>query len=143
VSSAPDPELRRVGGRCLVRKVRQLAREVTAIYDGALRPHGIKASQLNLLVAVGAMGEARPADLVGALSLEKSTVSRGADRLAEAHLLDAIGDGEGGGLVYRLSGQGRALLTRVLPDWRAAQAQTRELLGSDGVAALAAMTSRG
>ena len=36
---------------------------ITALYDDALRPQGLRVGQLNLLVAVARMGAARPLDL--------------------------------------------------------------------------------
>ena len=139
MSSKPDPELRRVAGQCLARKVRQASRHLTALYDEALRPHGLKASQLNVLVAVGAFGTAGPAQLVRALDLEKSTVSRGAERLAASGWLEVLADPAERGLRYRLTAKGRALLARALPDWERAEAEARRRLGREGVAALSAL----
>ena len=56
--------------------MRTLNRAVTALYDEALRPHGLRVGQLNLLVAVARMGTARPGDLCRLLKMDKSTLSR-------------------------------------------------------------------
>src|SRR3954463_10177645 len=61
---------------CIAVRVRALNRAVTALYDDALRPHGLRVGQLNLLVAVARMGTARPGDLCRVLLMEKSTLSR-------------------------------------------------------------------
>ncbi len=53
--------LDRVASDCIAARVRLINRVVTAIYDDALRPHGLRVSQGNILVAVGRKGQARPA----------------------------------------------------------------------------------
>src|SRR3954469_25075445 len=70
----PAAEL--IAGECLAVRVRTLNRAVTALYDEALRPHGLRVGQLNLLVAVARAGTARPGDLCRILRMDKSTLSR-------------------------------------------------------------------
>ena len=48
---------------CLAVRVRLINRVITALYDEALRPHGLRISQANILAAVAHMGEARPAEV--------------------------------------------------------------------------------
>ena len=52
-----------IARECLVVRLRMLNRVVTNIYDEALRPLGVKASQLNILVVTARLGLARPADV--------------------------------------------------------------------------------
>ena len=132
-------DLKLVGKQCLARKVRQASRVVTSLYDEALRPHGLKASQMNLLVPIGALPDASPAQLVRLLGLEKSTVSRGTDRLIANGWIEARAEAHGRGLHYRLTRQGRGLLERALPDWKRAEAEARRRLGKPGVQALEAL----
>ena len=42
-----------VARECIANKVRLLNRAVTAIYDETLRPHGLKISQMSVLVGGG------------------------------------------------------------------------------------------
>src|SRR5436305_14978459 len=65
-----------IAGECLAVRVRTLNRAVTALYDEALRPHGLRVGQLYLLVAVARLGTARPGDLCRTLRQDKSTLSR-------------------------------------------------------------------
>ena len=135
-----DDDLQLVARQCLVRKVRQASRVVTALYDEALRPHGLKSSQMNLLVAIGAMRGATPAALGAGLGLEKSTVSRGTERMVASGWLEARPDPAGRGLSYRLAPRGRALLAAALPDWKRAEAEARRRLGRAGVQAIEALS---
>ena len=65
-----------IAAECLAVRVRTLNRAVSALYDEALRPHGLRVGQFNLLVAVAKLGTARPGDLCRILSMDKSTLSR-------------------------------------------------------------------
>src|SRR5438034_10651529 len=50
---------------CIAVRLRLLNRVVTNFYDDALRPLGLKVSQLNLLLVTARLGLARPARLAG------------------------------------------------------------------------------
>src|SRR5262245_59448709 len=65
-----------IAAECLAVRLRALNRAVSALYDDALRPHGLRVGQLNLLVAVARLGPAKPGDLCRFLCMEKSTLSR-------------------------------------------------------------------
>src|SRR3954451_12809980 len=106
-----------IAAECIAVRVRALNRAITALYDDALRPHGLRVGQLNLLVAVARMGPARPADLCRALRMDKSTLSREVGVLRRNGWLEAE-DGGGRSRPLRLSPSGRSLLEQVVPAWR-------------------------
>ena len=124
-----------IAAECLAVRLRTLNRALTALYDDALRPHGLRVGQLNLLVAVARMGTARPGDLCRALRMDKSTLSRDVEVLRRNGWLE-VEDSGGRSRPLRLSPGGQALLERVAPAWRQAQAQARTLIGDDGAEAL-------
>ncbi|MFC1836152.1 MarR family winged helix-turn-helix transcriptional regulator [Thermodesulfobacteriota bacterium] len=66
---------------CIAVRVRLINRVITAIYDEALRPFGVKASQMNILVAVSAFGPAKPVNVCRVLHLDPSTMSRNVERM--------------------------------------------------------------
>src|SRR3954454_2191428 len=120
-----------IAAECIAVRVRALNRAVTALYDDALRPHGLRVGQLNLLVAVARMGTARPGDLCRALCMDKSTLSRDVEVLRRHGWLE--GEDAGGRFRrFRLTPGGRALLEQVAPAWRQAQERARSLIGDDG-----------
>jgi DNA-binding MarR family transcriptional regulator len=121
---------------CIAVRVRALNRAVTAVYDEALRPHGLRVGQLNLLVAIARFGTARPGDLCRLLRMEKSTLSRDVELMRRNGWLEIDGSAGGRARPLRLTAAGQALLEAALPAWQAAQARARTLLGDDGVAAL-------
>jgi DNA-binding MarR family transcriptional regulator len=122
---------------CIAVRVRALNRAVTALYDDALRPHGLRVGQLNLLVAVARMGTARPGDLCLVLRMDKSTLSRDVEVLRRNGWLE-VDDSRGGrARPLRLTAAGQSLLESILPAWRLAQARALALLGDEGAAAVA------
>jgi DNA-binding MarR family transcriptional regulator len=121
---------------CIAVRVRVLNRAVTSLYDEALRPHGLRVGQLNLLVAVARMGTARPGDVCRVLKMEKSTLSRDALVMLRNGWLE-VPESAGRARPLRITAAGRALLERVLPAWRQAQSRAEKLLGDDGIGALA------
>lgn len=135
------PTAEMIAGECLAVRVRALNRAVTSLYDEALRPHGLRVNQLNLLVAVARLGTARPGDLCRILRMEKSTLSRDVEVMRRNGWLEVIEEG-GRARPVRLSSQGQSLLERVVPAWHQAQGQARRLLGDDGSEAVLAMAHR-
>ena len=93
-------------------------------------------AQVNLLTALGGIGPCAPRKLGEVLQLERSTVSRNLDLLIEKGLVEAVSTDWKGIAEVALSKAGLKKIEAVLPDWRAAQKQAHELLGSDGVQAV-------
>ncbi|KAA3606694.1 MAG: MarR family transcriptional regulator [Planctomycetota bacterium] len=121
-----------ISASCLGLRLRLLARMVTRGYDDALRPFGIRITQLSLLVAIHRK-EPVPAYRLGeVLSLEKSTLSRNLDRLRERGWLAEAMESGGRGDGLRLSAEGRRMIQRAGPAWRQAQAQVEARFGKEG-----------
>ena len=123
---------------CIATQARELSRVVTRIYDKALRPVGVRPTQLAVLVAAGKMGVARPAVVCRVLKLDASTLSRTVDRLVTNGWLQIVQDADARAQPFRLTASGRRLVEKAIPAWRRAQDQITTLLGEQGVRALAA-----
>jgi DNA-binding MarR family transcriptional regulator len=128
--------LDRIARDCIAVRVRLINRVVTAIYDEALRPHGFRVSQGNILVAVARGGEARPANICRLLRLEKSTLSRDVEVMKAKGWLESDPPTGGRNQVIRVTPAGLELLARSLPAWEAAQAEATLLIGEAGVDSL-------
>ena len=118
---------------CLAGRLRLLNRVVTNMYDEALRPLGMKTSQLNILVAAGKQGLARPADICERLHLDTSTLSRNVERMKARGWLEVVGDPDGRAQPFRLTIKGHKLLDQAKPRWDGAQKKVKKLLGSETV----------
>jgi DNA-binding MarR family transcriptional regulator len=128
-----------IAGECLAVRVRTLNRAVSVLYDEALRPHGLRVGQLNLLVAIARMGTARPVDLCRILQMDKSTLSRDVEVMKRNGWLEVGDSADARARPLRLSAEGEALLEAVVPAWRQAQEKARNLIGDDGAEALIRM----
>jgi len=106
---------------CIASRMRLLNRLVTGIYDNALRQHGLRIAQMNVLVATASRGPLRASEICRLLKLEKSTLSRDLERLVDRGWLVRSPKLE-------ITPAGLELLTACLPAWRKAQREARRLL---------------
>src|SRR5205085_10564389 len=121
---------------CIAVRLRLLNRVVTNLYDDALRPLGLKVSQMNILVLTAKLGLARPARVCDLLQLDTSTLSRNVERMRAKGWLEVVPDEDGRTQPFRLTPQGRRLIEKAVPAWEEAQRQAAELLGDEGIALL-------
>ena len=131
-----------IAGECLAVRMRTLNRALTALYDEALRPLGLRVGQLNLLVAVARVGTAKPGDLCRVLRMDKSTLSRDVEVMRRNGWIEVDDSGDGRARPLRLSDPGHALLEAVVPAWRQAQEKAGALLGYGAAAALGQVVDR-
>jgi DNA-binding MarR family transcriptional regulator len=122
-----------IARECIAVRMRMLNRAVTNIYDDALRPLGLKVSQMNILVAAGKMGTARPVEVCERLHLDVSTLSRNVERMKTRGWLEVIPDDDGRTQPFRLTSAGRKLVERAASAWKKAQKQAKSLLGDEMV----------
>ncbi|CAB1080931.1 hypothetical protein D1AOALGA4SA_8599 [Olavius algarvensis Delta 1 endosymbiont] len=128
-SAASQKMVNSIATNCLSVRLRLMNRMVGAIYDEALRPHGIKASQLNILVTVSAFGRATSRQLCQVLRMDPSTFSRAVTRLQIKSWLQVNPSGEGKILKVEVTPEGFKKIEDVFPDWQRAQARAAEALG--------------
>jgi DNA-binding MarR family transcriptional regulator len=128
-SAATQNMVNSIANNCLSVRLRLMNRMVGAIYDEALRPHGIKASQLNILVAVSAFGRATSQQLCQMLHMDPSTLSRAVTRLQNNRWLQVNPSGEGKILKVEVTQAGFKKIEDVYPEWQKAQARAAEALG--------------
>ena len=121
---------------CVATRLRMANRVVTKVYDDALRPHGLKVTQMAMLVVAEDRGLIRQSEVGAELQLDDSTLSRNLERMRANSWLEEVPGDDARVHSYRLTGAGRALLQRAIPAWRGAQKQTKGLLGDAGVRAL-------
>jgi len=121
---------------CIAVRLRLLNRVVTNLYDDALRPLGLKVSQVNILVVAAKLGLARPAQVCDILQLDTSTLSRNVERMVAKGWLEVVPGEDARTQPFRLTAQGRRLVEKAVSAWEEAQRQATELLGDEGMALL-------
>jgi DNA-binding MarR family transcriptional regulator len=121
---------------CIGFRVRKLNRMITSIYDGALSKAGLKVSQFTLLVAVANCETANPADLIRALQMDESTLSRNVERMRAKGWLRIVTGHDRRSHSIEVTDKGRELILKCYPAWEQAQKEVTGRLGTEGVAAL-------
>ncbi len=138
-----EPEAADVIARdCIAVRLRLLNRVVTNLYDEALRPLGVKVSQLNILVVTTQLGVASPAAVCDLLQLDTSTLSRNVDRMRAKGWVHVVPAKDARAQPFRLTTRGQKLLERSVPAWKQAQHKASDLMGKDGVALLTKMAQK-
>jgi DNA-binding MarR family transcriptional regulator len=132
----PATSIDTIARTCIAVRLRLLNRVVTNLYDDALRPLGLKVSQMNILVLTAKLGLARPAQVCDLLQLDTSTLSRNVERMRAQGWLEVVPDEDARTQPFRLSAQGKRLIEKAIPAWEGAQRQASELLGSAGTTLL-------
>ncbi|MEM9157056.1 MAG: MarR family winged helix-turn-helix transcriptional regulator [Cyanobacteria bacterium P01_F01_bin.33] len=118
-----------IASDCIGARVRILSRAISRIYDDAIRPHGIRFSQMNILTVVTLHGPIQQMEVGRLLSLEKSTLSRNVTLMeAKGWLQNQSGEGKHRFLVA--TRKGRELLDNAAPDWAKAQERVTAILGA-------------
>jgi DNA-binding MarR family transcriptional regulator len=116
---------------CISTRVRQLSRIITRVYDDAMRPLGITASQFTLLTQLAQQDGITAVEIGHTLDIEKSTLSRNLKRLlALGHItMDPPAGRRGRGL--HLTPKGQSVIQQGFPVWREAQSRTIRVLGPE------------
>src|SRR5262245_45893043 len=137
MDNATTSSIDTISRTCIAVRLRLLNRVVTNLYDDALRPLGLKVSQLNILIVTAKLGLARPAQVCEILQLDPSTLSRNVERMRAHGWLEVVPEVDARAQPFRLTARGKRLIDKAVPAWKEAQRQATELLGADGIALLA------
>ena len=114
---------------CACHRVRTAARAVTRAYDDALRPVGLRATQLSVLVAAAADDALSITALAKLMGMDRSTLARNL-RPLETEGLIAVGDeGWRRSRALTITKKGRSRLQEALPLWEKAQQALQRKLG--------------
>jgi DNA-binding MarR family transcriptional regulator len=116
---------------CIATRVRQLSRIITRVYDDAMRPLGITASQFTLLTQLAQRDGITAVEIGYTLDIEKSTLSRNLNRLLKLNLIimDPPAGRRGRGL--HLTPKGQGVIKKGYPVWLSAQQRATSVLGPD------------
>jgi DNA-binding MarR family transcriptional regulator len=122
-----------MAAECLCFRARRVSRLITRVYDEALRPLGIQATQLTLLNAITMFGDAGAtmARLAEVLAMDQTTLSRNQRALVAAGLVSvATLPSDRRVRVATLSAAGRRMVADALPLWEQAHERVVGALGA-------------
>lgn len=132
----------RIANECIAVQVRLLNRVITSLYDEALRPLGLRVSQMNILVVASKLGVAQPAAVCTLLQMDASTLSRNVDRMLRNGWLEKVLSDDAREQPFRITSKGAKLLEHVVTAWEQGQIRAREILGTQGVSLLGEVTRK-
>jgi DNA-binding MarR family transcriptional regulator len=127
---------RAMESECICMRVRRTSRALSRLYDDNLRPTGLQASQLTLLGAAAALGDAganmgKMADVLG---MDRTTLTRNVRPLEKAGLLRVARDpADARARIVLLTRAGEQAIEEAFPLWEKSQKQVRSLLGASQV----------
>lgn len=114
---------------CLCHNVRMATRVVTRAYDEALRPTGLRATQVAVLAAVGARGALSITSLADSLQMERTTLTRNLRPLEQLGYVALAPEARHRSRMLTLTKSGQAALRKALPLWEKAQQAAMRQLG--------------
>ncbi len=122
---------------CVCFNIRKSARAITQLYEEALRPTGLRATQFTLLVATRVMGTATISSLAKELVMDRTTLTRNLKPLEKQAFIRIIpGKEDRREREVTLTLAGQEILSEAFPLWKTVQQSVVESLGQSRVTRL-------
>ena len=123
---------------CACTTLRRAARAVTAAYDAALAPSGLRITQFSILRRLARLGPLPVTRLAAEAALDRSTMGRNLNPLERRGLVRIeVGDADQRERIAYLTAAGEAAMKAALPRWRKAQQRIATLVEPSAIAELA------
>ena len=134
-------------GACVCGSVRKAARAITKIYDDALRPAGLRITQLGILGATIRMEPVTISQLAEATMTDRTTLTRNLKLLERKKFIRIEAGADQREREIKITSRGREALTLAYPIWKETQDRVIKELGEDrwdilrdGLAAVTSLT---
>ncbi len=114
---------------CMALRARRMSRIITRIYDEAMRPMGLTASQFTLLTAVASQNGVTAAEIGFDLDIEKSTLSRNLKRLVSLKMINMDPPAGRRGRGLHLTEAGDKAIQSAFTVWKQTQERVETALG--------------
>ena len=125
-------------GLCAHANMRQATRVLSQLYDAALKPSGVKATQFTILAVLDNRGELPLTKLAESLVMDRTTLTRNLQPLVKKGWLTIAREKDERVRLVSLTDAGRALLTEATPLWRDVQTRIVQETGADKLTGLIA-----
>jgi DNA-binding MarR family transcriptional regulator len=119
---------------CACLNARKAARLLSQLYDAALRPAGVRATQLPLLATIALRGSLGVTELAEAVAIDRTTLTRSLGLLERKKWIRSAPGGDQRTRELSLTPRGQDVVRRAIPLWERAQAQVVATLGRAGAA---------
>ncbi len=126
---------------CLCTAARKASRAVTAVYDRALVPHGVRITQFTVLANLELRGATPLGELAKILDLDRTTLTRNLDLLeAKKWVQSRVAPTDSRSRILSVTNEGRAVLSSAFPAWRRAQDRVAAVLRGDDLSLLSRLS---
>jgi DNA-binding MarR family transcriptional regulator len=115
---------------CVCFNLRKAARSITTVYDAALKPSGLRATQFTVLNVVRALAPVAVTRIADAAVIDRTTLTRSLSVLERNGLLRTVASTDGRERLYALTPRGERALARARPVWEATQQRVTAALGA-------------
>ena len=122
-----------VADGCACNAVRTAGRKVSRLYDDALRPAGIKSTQLVMLAGVALLEGETLTGLAKALGKDRTTLSSNLSPLEKNGWVRVSPEGYRRTRTVELTAKGKKILEDALPLWQAVQKHLRKKVGNQSL----------
>jgi DNA-binding MarR family transcriptional regulator len=116
---------------CMCASLRRTSRALTQLYEDALRPVGLRATQFTVLQTLSLAGEVTQGELGQILAMDSTTLTRTLDIMSRHHWIAKRRGDDRREWRMRLSKAGQTQLKQALPHWEKAQTRLRRQLGEE------------
>jgi DNA-binding MarR family transcriptional regulator len=117
--------------QCVCGSVRKAARAVTKVYDDALRPAGIRITQLGILGVAVRMGPITVTQLAEATMTDRTTLTRNLKVLEQKGFIQIEAGSDQREREITVTSPGREALSIAYPIWKEVQSKVIKSLGED------------
>src|SRR5438445_12847776 len=117
---------------CVCSTLRTVSRAVTQLYDGILRPSGLRVTQFSILGAIARLGAANLRQLEYMLAIDQTTLTRSLNLLERDRVIERVPHPDGRIKAMTLTSKGRKALEAARPLWARAQDEVLRELGTTG-----------
>ena len=114
---------------CMCASFRRAARALTQVYDDALRPLGLRATQFTILQALSLTGEISQGDLGGLLALDSTTLTRTLRLMRASGWISERRGKDRRERWVKLSAAGRRRFKQASAPWQEVQTRLRDRAG--------------
>lgn len=118
---------------CVCFNLRKATRSITHIYDAALRPSGLRATQFTVLNVIHRLAPAAVTKIADVSVIDRTTLTRSLALLERDGLIRLVPSQDVRERLYVLTNRGGRAMQRALPLWDAAQARVIDILGATRV----------
>ncbi len=113
---------------CMVLNTVRAARALNRRYDERLRPFGVTVAQFAVLAMLDQHRGETISALADRIAMDRTSLSRNLALLERKRLVRKEPTSHGNARSCELTDEGEALLARLIPEWRAAQAELANLI---------------